>query len=175
MNKAIFLDRDGVLNEERGDYTWRKEDFIMRPDVPEALSLLKNAGFLLIVITNQGGINKGLYTATDVLNCHQVLQEKCNFLLDALYYSPYHQDFTQSLSRKPDSLLLERAISHFSIDVTQSYMVGDSPRDLVAASKVGIKGIKIAPDNPENDENIYFNLLEITKKLAFNSKKTTVA
>ena len=103
MNKAIFLDRDGVLNEERGDYTWRKEDFIVRPDVPEALFLLKEADFLLIVITNQGGINKGIYTAIDVLNCHQILQEKCNFLLDALYYSPYYQDFTQSLSRKPDN------------------------------------------------------------------------
>ena len=165
MNKAIFLDRDGVLNEERGDYTWRKEDFIVRPDVPDALFLLKNAGFLLIVITNQGGINKGLYTAIDVLNCHQILQEKCNFLLNALYYSPYHQDFTQSLSRKPNSLLLERAISHFSIDVEQSYMVGDSPRDLAAAAKVGIKGFKIALNNPKNEENVYFNLLEVTKKI----------
>ena len=164
MNKAIFLDRDGVLNEERGDYTWRKEDFIIRPDIPEALFLLKEAGFLLIVITNQGGINKGIYTAIDVLNCHQILQEKCNFLLDALYYSPYHQDFTQSLSRKPNSLLLERAISHFSIDVTKSYMVGDSPRDLEAAAKVGIQSIKIAPNNPANDKNIYFNLLEATKQ-----------
>lgn len=164
MNKAIFLDRDGVLNEERGDYTWRKENFIVRSDVPEALSLLKDAGFLLIVITNQGGINKGLYTAEDVLNCHQILQEKCNFLLDAIYYSPYHQDFTQSLSRKPNSLLLERAISHFSVDIKSSYMIGDSLRDLEAAAKVGIKGFKIAPNNLTNDENIYFNLLEITKR-----------
>ena len=59
--KCVFLDRDGVLNRERGDYTYKLEDFEVLPGVPEALALLKENGFLLIVVTNQAGVAKGLY------------------------------------------------------------------------------------------------------------------
>lgn len=141
--KAIFLDRDGVLNEERGDYTFRKEDFLVPSGVAKALLHLKAAGFLLIVISNQGGIAKGLYGPEDVENCHQILQQECDFLIDDLYYSPYHEQYSQSLSRKPDSLMIERAIAKYTIDPTQSWMIGDSSRDMLAAQKLGIKTIKI--------------------------------
>jgi D-glycero-D-manno-heptose 1,7-bisphosphate phosphatase len=62
QQKCVFLDRDGVLNRERGDYTYTLEDFEVLPGVPEALALLKQNGYMLIVVTNQGGIAKGLYT-----------------------------------------------------------------------------------------------------------------
>ncbi|NEM97013.1 D-glycero-alpha-D-manno-heptose-1,7-bisphosphate 7-phosphatase [Pontibacter burrus] len=148
--KCVFLDRDGVLNRERGDYTFRLEDFEVLPRVPEALALLKQHGYLLIVVTNQGGIAKGLFTKNDVMACHQKLQQSCNNLIDAIYYAPSHPNYSESLSRKPDSLMLERAMASYYIEPTQSWMVGDSMRDLEAAEKVGVKAIlvgdKYAPE-----------------------------
>lgn len=141
--KCIFLDRDGVLNRERGDYTYALEDFEVLPGVPEALGLLKKNGYLLIVVTNQGGVAKGLYKKTDVLACHRKLQDSCNSLIDAHYMAPGHPNFSASLSRKPDSLMLEKAIAKYNIDPAQSWMVGDSLRDLEAAEKVGVKGILV--------------------------------
>jgi D-glycero-D-manno-heptose 1,7-bisphosphate phosphatase len=141
--KCVFLDRDGVLNRERGDYTYLLDEFEVLPGVPEALALLKNNGYLLIVITNQGGIAKGLYTKDDVMACHRKLQQSCGNLLDAIYYAPSHPNYTESLSRKPDSLMLERAIARYDIDVNYSWMIGDSLRDIEAADKVGVRSILV--------------------------------
>lgn len=143
QQKCVFLDRDGVLNRERGDYTYLLDDFEVLPRVPEALALLKQRGFLLIVVTNQGGIAKGLYTRKEVFACHQKLQESCGNLLDAIYYAPSHPNYSESLSRKPDSLMLERAIAKYNIDAAQSWMVGDSLRDLEAAEKTGVQAILV--------------------------------
>ncbi|WP_276497554.1 D-glycero-alpha-D-manno-heptose-1,7-bisphosphate 7-phosphatase [Pontibacter litorisediminis] len=141
--KCVFLDRDGVLNRERGDYTYALEDFEVLPGVPEALRLLKKNGYLLIVVTNQGGVAKGLYKKEDVLACHQKLQGSCESLIDAHYMAPGHPSYSASLSRKPDSLMLEKAIAKYNIDPDQSWLVGDSIRDLEAAEKVGVRGILV--------------------------------
>ncbi|MCS6795872.1 MAG: HAD family hydrolase [Raineya sp.] len=143
MKKAVFLDRDGVLNVERGEYTYKIEDFVLEYRVCEALQMLKEAGYLLIVITNQGGIAKGIYTAQDVWNCHEFLQRKCGYLIDDLYYSPYHPEFSNSLSRKPESLLFERAMARYQIEPSVSFMIGDSERDLIPAQKLGLQTIKV--------------------------------
>ncbi len=139
----MFLDRDGVLNRELGDYAYKLEHFEVLPRVPEALALLKQKGYLLIVVTNQAGIAKKIYSKQDVLACHAKLQEHSNGLIDALYFAPGHQTISASLARKPDSLLLEKAIARFNIDRAQSWMVGDSERDLQAASRVGVASILV--------------------------------
>ena len=92
MNKCIFLDRDGVLNVDRVDYVYRVEDFIIPEGTIEALQKLKNAGYLLIVITNQSGIAKGIYTREDVMKCHRYLQEQCGNILDDIYFSPRSEE-----------------------------------------------------------------------------------
>ncbi|HAS47159.1 MAG TPA: D,D-heptose 1,7-bisphosphate phosphatase [Microscillaceae bacterium] len=143
MNKCIFLDRDGVLNRERGTYTYRLEDFEIIEGVPESLKQLKDAGYLLVVVTNQSGISKGLYTREDVKKCHEYLQEHCNHLLDDLFMAPYHPTITASLSRKPDTWMIEKAIAKYQIDVSQSWMVGDSPTDIEAAKKIQVKTVQI--------------------------------
>lgn len=148
-NKCIFLDRDGVLNRERGDYTHKLEEFEVLPRVPEALALLKENGYLLIVITNQAGIAKGFYQREDVLACHQKLQGACGLLIDAIYYAPNHPSYSESLSRKPDSLMFERAIAKYNIDPESSWMVGDSLRDLQAAAKVGVSAVLVGKQHPE--------------------------
>jgi len=150
MRKIIFLDRDGVVNVERGDYTWKVDDFEFTQNLFEALGNFSEKGYSFVIITNQGGIAKGLYGHEDVLRLNTIIAkefENHNLELLDIYYSPYHSDFSKSLSRKPDSLMLEKAIDRYGIDVSKSYMIGDSERDILAAQKVGVKGILIAANS----------------------------
>lgn len=141
--KAVFLDRDGVLNEEIGDYVWEPAKFVVLDGVPESLAHLKQAGYYLIVVTNQAGIAKKLYAEADVLACHEKLQVACGHLIDALYYAPSHPSVSESLSRKPDSLMLEKAIARFSLDPAQCWLIGDRYRDIQAGAKAGVRGILV--------------------------------
>ncbi|TAF66973.1 MAG: HAD-IIIA family hydrolase [Cytophagales bacterium] len=141
--KAIFLDRDGVINVEKGRYIAHLDDFEIIEGVTEALQTLKKAGYLLVIVTNQGGINKGEYTHQTVLDIFAYLQSQCNGVIDAHYYSPYSNATTRSLFSKPDSLMLEKAIAKYGIDVSQSWLVGDAERDIVAAQKVNVRTIHV--------------------------------
>ena len=145
-NKCVFLDRDGVLNEDRPDYSYHLEHFRVLPGVPQALHQLKNAGYLLIVVTNQSGISKGVYTQQDMEACHDYLQQVCGGLIDHFYFSPYHPDISESLGRKPGSLLFEKGIAKFGIEPARSWMVGDRERDLVPARQLGMRTILIGND-----------------------------
>ena len=151
--KAIFLDRDGVINQERGDYTWKIEDWKFTVDIISFLQKTSKMGFKHIVITNQGGIAKGLYTHQDVKALHRYMQselEKNGIEMLDVFYSPYHSDFSESLSRKPESLMFEKAIYIYGINVSTSVMIGDSQRDIVAAEKVGLKAFKVDANGPLN-------------------------
>lgn len=162
MNKCIFLDRDGVLNVERGDYTYLPKDFIIPEGVPAAIRKIKDAGYLAIVVTNQAGITKGIYTREQMKECHELLMEKTGNLIDKIYYSPYHPIFSASLTRKPDTLMIEKAIAKFKIDPNNSWLIGDRCRDIQCAQKMGIKTI-IVSDHQDLDCNANFkaaNLLE---------------
>lgn len=166
MKRCVFLDRDGVLNEDRADYVYRVEDFIIPDGVPEALRLLKEAGYLLIVITNQAGIAKGLYTRDDVMTCYNYLQEQCGHLIDDIYYSPHHPRYnSESLTRKPDSLLLEKAIAKYNIVPEDSWMIGDAPRDMQAGKRVGVRTVRIVHNNLETSDSDSFapNLLAASR------------
>jgi D-glycero-D-manno-heptose 1,7-bisphosphate phosphatase len=145
MNKAIFLDRDGVINVERG-YTSTLADFKILPDMFEALQMFLKNGYLLIVISNQGGIAKGLYTQADVEVLHSYMIEefkKNNITLSEIYYCAHHPDIGNCICRKPDSLFVEKALARFNIDVAKSFFIGDKERDVQAAEKGGVKGILI--------------------------------
>lgn len=163
---CIFLDRDGVLNRERGDYTYKLEHFEILDGVKEAIQLAKESGFLLIVITNQGGVAKGLYTLNDVMLCHDFLQSETNYSIDDIYVAPMHPSVSESLLRKPDSLMFEKAIAKYNIDPQTSWMIGDSERDLIAAAKVGISGyfIRTRKDFPAAKKRAS-SLLEAVKNI----------
>jgi len=149
MNKCIFLDRDGVLNVERGDYTYLPEDFIIEDGVPEAVKMIKEAGFLAIVITNQAGITKGIYNRDQMQVCHDILMEKTDFLIDEIYYSPYHPVFSESLTRKPDTLMVEKAIAKYDIDPTKSWLIGDRPRDIKCGQRMGLQTVWVSDGKSE--------------------------
>ncbi len=149
-NKCIFLDRDGVLNVDRVDYVYRMEEFIIPPGVGEALRALKDAGYLLIVITNQSGIAKGIYKREDVYLIHNAIQEGTGVQLDDIYFCPYHEKFdSHSLTRKPGSLMIEKAAAKYEVDIEASWMVGDHERDITAGTRAGLRTIRLAPSGTE--------------------------
>lgn len=154
--KALFLDRDGVINRERGDYTYLPEHLEVLPDIAEVVRAALKKDYLVIVITNQGGIAKRRYTQQEMEYIHSTIQKALTFdegSITNFYFCPHHENTGKCLCRKPGSLLLEKAIARFDIDREQSLMVGDSERDIVAAEAVGVKGIKV-----ESNESTRFIL-----------------
>jgi D-glycero-D-manno-heptose 1,7-bisphosphate phosphatase len=146
QDKALFLDRDGVINHDPGDYTYSLEEFVILPTVMAALQKAKALGYKIILITNQGGIAKGLYAVSEVKRIHDFFLSTCQkhgVEITHIYYSPHHPDFGNSLTRKPESLLMERAIARYQIDPSKSVMIGDKDRDIVCAAKAGVRGILI--------------------------------
>lgn len=151
MNKAVFLDRDGVINHDPGDYTKSLEEFTLLPNVIETLKKIQDKGYLLILVTNQGGIAKGLYGYEEVSKIHNFFLEKCaeqDVVISEIYYAPYHDDYGKSLTRKPGSLMVERGLARFDVDPSLSYLIGDKQRDCDAGEKVGVKGILIPTNAP---------------------------
>lgn len=138
MNKAIFLDRDGTINVEV-DYLHEVERLQFIHGVPKALSQLKQMGYKLIVISNQSGIGRGYYSASDTDKLHDYM----NFLLkkqgaeiDAFYYCP-HVEQDQCQCRKPKTGLVKQAVEDFDICLQQSYMVGDKESDVLTGINAG--------------------------------------
>ena len=143
MTKCVFLDRDGVINKDYVDYVYSEEKLEILPKVAEAMAALKKEGFLLVVITNQSGIAQKIYTKEQMHACHSLIQERCENLIDAFYFAPGHPSVSESLSRKPGTLMFERAIAKFNIDIAQSWMIGDKDRDLIPAKRMGLKTIQV--------------------------------
>jgi D-glycero-D-manno-heptose 1,7-bisphosphate phosphatase len=144
--KAIFLDRDGVINREREDFTYRLEDFEILKDVPEALKILQKKGYLLIVITNQSGIGKGLYKKEDVERIHHYMESelgKEGIHFDAIYYCYHHPESGNCICRKPDSLFVEKGLARFNLNPELCWFIGDKERDVLAGKKAGVEGILI--------------------------------
>lgn len=150
--KAVFLDRDGVLNREMGDYVCRIEDFhILTYNIP-ALKQLQDKGYTLIVATNQGGLAKGWYTEEQLAEMHQLLRDTFKaggVEITDIFYCPHHPNFTGDCDcRKPKPGLLLRAIEKYNIDPSLSYFIGDRERDVEAGTAAGVKGILIDSDQP---------------------------
>ena len=146
MNKAVFLDRDGVINFEHGDYTYDKADFQINDGVIESLKIIVEKGYLLIVITNQSGIAKEVYDHSAVQDLPDFMTAtllKDNIPLAAVYYCPHHPDLSECLCRKPQSIMVEKAIARFNIDPKASYLIGDRERDIIAGGTAGLTGILI--------------------------------
>jgi D-glycero-D-manno-heptose 1,7-bisphosphate phosphatase len=147
FEKAIFLDRDGVLNHDPGDYTTTVADFEILPNVLETLKTWWDLGYGFIVITNQAGIDKGLYSFETVDAIHTYFQGSCvmkGFAIDAFYFCPHHPEYSgKCLCRKPGSLMIEKALHRFNLNPKNCLMIGDKERDIEAARRAGVKGCLI--------------------------------
>ena len=143
--KTVFVDRDGVINQERSDYVKSISELEIYPNVAKNIKLLKDAGFLVIVITNQSAVNRGIITHEIVNQIHDSIQDhlkKYGTFLDGFYYCP-HTPNENCNCRKPKPGLLQQAILELNIDLNSSWMIGDSDSDIEAADSVGCKAIKI--------------------------------
>jgi D-glycero-D-manno-heptose 1,7-bisphosphate phosphatase len=146
MNKAVFLDRDGVINFDPGDYTYSLSEFKLNDGIIENLKSLYDNNYLLILITNQGGISKKLYSHQNVEEIHAYLAKELknvNVELAEIYYCPHHSINEECICRKPSSLMIEKALARFDIDPEKSFMLGDKMRDVECAEGAGVKGIKV--------------------------------
>jgi D-glycero-D-manno-heptose 1,7-bisphosphate phosphatase len=150
IRPAAFLDRDGVLNVDRG-YTFRPEDLKMIPTAAAAVRLLNTAGFYVFVVSNQSGVARGFYTeaAVDLFNTHiQDILKGEGAHIDAFYYCPHHPDGAikelaiQCRCRKPQPGMLEQAARDWPIDLARSFLIGDKDDDLAAARAFHIRGVK---------------------------------
>ena len=143
MTKAIFLDRDGVINKERKDYVKSIEEFQILDGVPKSIKMLKEKGFVVIVITNQSAINRELVTIETLNEIHNHLQKILkdnNTSIDDFYFCPHIPD-ENCQCRKPNPGMLIKAVQEHDIDMNQSFMIGNSLTDIQAAQKSGCKGI----------------------------------
>lgn len=144
---AAFLDRDGVLNANAG-YIHRREDFVWVRDAQRAVKWLNDRGYLVFVVTNQGGIARGYYTEEDfagLMNWVGGELAKCGAHLDAVYYCPHHptegrgEYLRVCECRKPGSGLFNRALSEWKVDVRRSFFIDDTPANLDAGARLGIR------------------------------------
>lgn len=140
VSKAVFLDRDGTLNFDSG-YLYQPEQLQLLPDVAAALATLNQAGFKVIVVTNQSGVGRGYYTEEAVMGLHDHMQARLaqqHAYIDAFYYCPHHPEATveryriDCQCRKPKPGMLWQAMKDFALSPAHSFMVGDRLSDVFA-------------------------------------------
>ena len=148
MNKAAFLDRDGVINEKaptEDEYVTCWEEMKILPGVAEGISLLNRAGFRVIVVSNQRSIAKGLITVAELEFIHRQMRDelaRAGAKIDDIYYCP-HELQPPCKCRKPEpGMLLEAAQAH-EIDLTNSWIIGDSDKDVEAGRKAGCRTARV--------------------------------
>jgi D-glycero-D-manno-heptose 1,7-bisphosphate phosphatase len=148
LNKAIFLDRDGVINIDQG-YVHKKENFRWVEGAIDAIRQFNELGYLVLVVTNQGGIARGFYSEQDVLDLHDWLQNELKQQgahIDQFYYCPHHVDGVLPEHsyvcdcRKPEPGMILTAAKEWQVDLSQSAMIGDKLTDMAAAEKAGVSG-----------------------------------
>jgi D-glycero-D-manno-heptose 1,7-bisphosphate phosphatase len=150
VKRAVFLDRDGTINQER-DYLYRVDEFEFVTGAPEAIRLLNEAGLFVVVVTNQSGVGRGYYTEEDVETLHRHVAAELAALgahVDAWLYCPHHPlgkgRYAVSCScRKPLPGMLLEAAARFGIDLTVSVMIGDKRADVEAGLAAGCRPILV--------------------------------
>lgn len=151
MERVVFLDRDGTLNEEV-HYLHRKEDLKILEGVPEAIRMLKEAGYKIVVVTNQAGVARGYFPESDVQELHQYINECLSPLgagIDYFFYCPHHPVCGQGIykrecrCRKPDTGMFEMAEQVLQVDKSRSWMIGDKWSDVEAGKNYGVYTILV--------------------------------
>lgn len=159
--KAVFLDRDGVINENRIDYVKNTNELKIFDFVGLAITELKSMGFLVVVVTNQSAINRGLTTEKLVNEIHDEIQKylkNYETVIDRFYFCP-HKPNEKCNCRKPRPGLLEKAILEIGIEPNKSWMIGDNDSDITAGIEVGCQTIKL-----DNNINLKNAVEQIRKK-----------
>lgn len=150
LRPAVFLDRDDTLIRDKG-YMHRKEDLVWLPGAIAAVRAINDAQHLAIVVTNQSGIGRGLFTEADMHAFHAAMQADlaaAGAHIDAFYFCPFHEDATipafrvaDHPDRKPNPGMVLRAMAEHQVDPSRAVMIGNEQRDLDCAHRAGIRGL----------------------------------
>jgi len=155
--KVIFLDRDGVINKDEGQYITSWPEFEFLPGALEAIKKLTKSGFKLIVISNQAGVSKGLYTQEVLADITYNMQEKVRKAggnISAVHYCMHRQD-AGCECRKPKTGLFKQALKNSpNINTAESFMIGDSEKDIEAGKKAGCKTILVLTGKAKKKEDV---------------------
>jgi len=162
--KAVFLDRDGVVNVKLPEdhYVTDASEFVFLPGAFEALAMLKKLGFLLVLVTNQRGIARGMLTPDQLAAVHGFMQEELagrGAALDSVYHCP-HEVFENCGCRKPEPGMILAARDDLGIDLAASFMVGDAPSDVAAGKNAGTKTVRIGIENDDEADLTFPSLLD---------------
>jgi D-glycero-D-manno-heptose 1,7-bisphosphate phosphatase len=150
LRKAVFLDRDGVLNQDPPHYAHRLDQMAMIPGVDIAVKLLKDRGYFLIIISNQSGVARGYYPEEQIAVFNEALLKeirKAGGDIDAIYYCPHHPEAQlekyriDCTCRKPKPGMILEAAKTYDIDINQSFFVGDKATDVETGKNAGIRTI----------------------------------
>ena len=159
MKPAVFFDRDGTLNEELG-YVGEPERFHLYPFAPAAVRLVNERGWPAVLITNQAGVGRGLYTEADVARIHALLNERLRAEgahLDAIYYCPHHPTkgvgdyLVVCACRKPSPGMMRQAAAEHALDLTRSFLVTDRYDEVLMAEAVGGQGVLVLTGYGQRD------------------------
>ncbi len=161
MNKALFLDRDGIINVDRG-YIYRSEDFEFTEGIFDLCRLAKDKGYIIVVVTNQSGIERGFFSTQDYesLTAHMLKEfERNGVTIDDVFVCP----FLEHADRKPAPGMLIKARRKHDIDMSASLMVGDKPSDIEAARAAGVGKLALLSHKPSSDSSVLIvrNLKEV--------------
>jgi D,D-heptose 1,7-bisphosphate phosphatase len=156
--KAVFLDRDGTINEEVG-YLAKPEDLALINGTADAIKLLNDAGFAVIVVTNQSGVARGYFTEDDVTKVNDKMLFELNMkgaYVDGIYYCPHHPDFGDGIDcdcRKPNTGMVKKAVEELGIVIDGSFVVGDHKGDIELGKNVGAKTVLVLTGHGKEEEN----------------------
>lgn len=145
MKKAIFLDRDGVINKKKDDYVKSVDELEIFSFTAESIKKINRMGYLTIVVTNQSAIHRGLLTHDSLKKIHNMIQNHLNnefAHIDAFYYCP-HLPSENCKCRKPKTGQIEQALSDFDIDLKNSWVIGDSESDMEVGRTMNCYTLKI--------------------------------
>ncbi len=156
MKRAVFLDRDGTINREV-DFVESPERLELLPSACESILRLRDAGFLVVVVTNQSGIARNLYSETTLARIHEKLQRETQNAIAAVLHCPHHPDLAGPYGRdcdcrKPKGGLVQQAVELLGIELEGSYLVGDSARDVLAARGTPLRTVYVHSGKPPQKE-----------------------
>ena len=157
MNKAVFLDRDGVLNETKADkdFYYKESDIVFLPKVSDALKIIKDKGYKIFVITNQPAIARGIISIEEVEKLHNFMNKELGEMIDKFYICPHHPEMHPDVPehakkyrivcdcRKPSPGMLLQAAKDFNINLKESWMIGDMITDVITGKNAGCKTILV--------------------------------
>ncbi len=166
MYKAVFFDRDGVINIDYS-YVYKVEDFVFYDDFFASVDRFKKSGYKIVVITNQSGIERGFYSIKDFLFISKYMQDtiykKLGFVLDRIYFCPLLND---AIRRKPAFGMITQAQQDLNLDLTQSLLVGDKQSDVLAGKGANIPHLYLINRLDSNQEfediSLNFDIHKIT-------------